>query len=132
VAKEILISTFLICIQKPNSLYNFLKGIVVDADESNPINATVQLIDLETGQVVENQMQTQSNGSYLVSIPNGKDYALNATAKNYLFYSENFSLKDHPAEKPFLLNVSMKKISVDVACCSSQYFLRNRFLCVER
>ncbi|MFI5135733.1 MAG: OmpA family protein, partial [Chitinophagales bacterium] len=89
----------------------FLKGIVTDAETSTPVAAEVDLIDLETGNVIGESHADPVDGSYLVSIPNGKDYALNASAKGYLFYSENFSLKNHPAEKPFLLNVEMKPIT---------------------
>jgi len=89
----------------------FLKGIVTDAETSSPVSAVVDLIDLETGNVVGESLADPVDGSYLVSIPNGKDYALNAFAKGYLFYSENFSLKNHPAEKPFLLNVQMQPIA---------------------
>ena len=92
----------------------FLKGFVLDGESSMPVGATVQLIDLATGQIMGESDSDPVDGSYLVSIPNGKDYALNVSAKGYLFYSENFSLKDHPAEKPFLIDVMLSKISVNV------------------
>jgi outer membrane protein OmpA-like peptidoglycan-associated protein len=90
----------------------FLKGTIVDADASTPVAANVQLIDLETGNVIAESNADPIDGSYLVSIPNGKDYALNVSSKGYLFYSENFTLKNHPTEKPFLINVGLKPISV--------------------
>lgn len=92
----------------------FLKGIVTNADDATAVAANIQLIDLETGMVVGESDADPVDGSYLVSIPNGKDYALNAAATGFLFYSQNFSLKDHPAEKPFLINVEMKPIAVNV------------------
>ncbi len=90
----------------------FLKGVVVNAESANPVAADVQLIDLETGALIAHSVADPVDGSYLISIPNGKDYALNVSATGYLFYSENFSLKNHPAEKPFAVNVSLNPISV--------------------
>jgi outer membrane protein OmpA-like peptidoglycan-associated protein/Tol biopolymer transport system component len=93
-------------------LTTFLKGVIVDAGTSSPVPANVQLIDLVTGNIIAQSDADPVDGSYLISIPNGKDYALNVSAKGYLFYSENFSLKNHPAEKPFAINVGLKPISV--------------------
>ncbi|MCY7408968.1 MAG: OmpA family protein, partial [Chitinophagales bacterium] len=100
----------------------FVKGIVVDQSSSTPVSSNVQLIDLETGKIIGESISDPVDGSYLVSVPNGKDYALNIAAKNYLFYSQNFSLKDQPAEKPFLLNVELKPIAV-----GNSVVLRNIF-----
>jgi len=100
----------------------FLKGTIMDADAAAPVAASVQLIDLETGNIVAESFADPVDGSYLVSIPNGKDYALNVSAKGYLFYSENFSLKDHPVEKPFSINVELKPISL-----GSTVILKNIF-----
>lgn len=92
----------------------FLNGTVTNAEDAAAVAATVQLIDLETGIIVGESDADPVDGTYLVSIPNGRDYALNASATGFLFYSQNFSLKNHHAEKPFLINVEMKPIAVDV------------------
>lgn len=89
----------------------FLKGQVMDQESTAPVAATVQLIELVSGNIVAESTADPVDGTYLVSLPNGTDYALTATAPGYLLYSENFSLKNHPAEQPFLLNVEIKKIN---------------------
>jgi outer membrane protein OmpA-like peptidoglycan-associated protein len=106
---------------RPSST-TFLKGTIMDADASTPVAASVQLIDLKTGSIVAESFADPVDGTYLVSIPNGKDYALNVSAKGYLFYSENFSLKDHPIEEPVSINVELKPIRL-----GSTVILKNIF-----
>jgi outer membrane protein OmpA-like peptidoglycan-associated protein len=48
----------------------------------------------------------------LVSIPSGKNYALNVSNKKYLFYSENFSLKDKTDSIPYEKNVELQAIEI--------------------
>jgi outer membrane protein OmpA-like peptidoglycan-associated protein len=94
---------------QPGSV-TYLKGNVTDAFTNEAVGANLQLIDLETGVVSGEAISNSIKGNYLISIPTGRDYALNVAAKGYLFYSENFSLKDHQDKEPFLLNVKMKPI----------------------
>jgi hypothetical protein len=77
-----------------------------------PLGADIQLIDLEDGTISVQSTSNPGNGDYLVSIPTGKNYALNVSAKGYLFHSENFSLKNYTDEKPFLINVALEPIKV--------------------
>jgi outer membrane protein OmpA-like peptidoglycan-associated protein len=43
-------------------------------------------------------------------IPGNKNYGMNVAAEGYLFYSENFSIKDNPSSDPYLIDVPLKKI----------------------
>ncbi|MCR4829344.1 MAG: OmpA family protein [Bacteroidales bacterium] len=65
------------------------KGTVTDAKSGAVVAADIQIIDVATGQVVANTGSDAKTGGYMVSIPEGHDYAVNASAKGYLFYSES-------------------------------------------
>lgn len=71
---------------------SYFKGHVADADTRKPLNATFELIDLKTSNVVNKSFSDRQTGEFLVCLPTNRDYALNVSKKGYLFYSENFSL----------------------------------------
>lgn len=91
---------------------NYLKGKVFDAVTKKPLEARFELIDLETGKRAVVSHSDQSSGEFLVSLPINKEYALNATAKGYLFYSENFVLKGGSIKDPYRKDAPMNKIEV--------------------
>ena len=71
----------------------YMKGIVMDIDTKLPLEAKIELIDLETGAIILENYTDENNGDFLVCLSTEKDYALNISKSSYLFYSENFSLK---------------------------------------
>lgn len=75
-------------------LVSYMKGKVYDAENKNPLEANFQLIDLATGKTIIEALSNPGNGEFLVCLPANKNYALNVSKNGYLFYSENFSLKE--------------------------------------
>ena len=69
----------------------WVKGKVFDKKTSAGLPSAVELIDLNTRQLVS-KVQTDEKGNYLITLPIGKDYAFNVNRKGYLFFSDNFSL----------------------------------------
>lgn len=93
----------------------YMKGRVLDITNNNPVYASFEVRDLETNKLIASTTSDASNGSYLVVLPLGGDYALNAKADNYLFYSENFQLKSKEIEsyeKDVFLNPILEGNSV--------------------
>jgi outer membrane protein OmpA-like peptidoglycan-associated protein/tetratricopeptide (TPR) repeat protein len=89
----------------------YVKGKVYDARSKVPLGAHFELIDLETGKSVIESDANNGNGEFLVTLPIDKNYALNVTQPGYLFYSENFALKElTDKSKPFLMDVPMQPI----------------------
>lgn len=90
----------------------YVKGKVYDAKTKQPLGAHFELIDLETAKQAIVSDANSGNGEFLVTLPIEKNYALNVTQSGYLFYSENFSLKNLVDKtKPFLMDVPM--VSID-------------------
>lgn len=92
------------------SVVTYLKGKVYDSLTGKPVAAYVELIDIHTAEVVSLSRVSQE-GEFLVCLPTDKDYAVNVSARNYLFYSENISLTGiHEQVKPFLVNIPLLPI----------------------
>jgi flagellar motor protein MotB len=91
---------------------SFVQGEVFDALSFKKLEARLELIDLESGKVVIESYSNPGNGSFLVVLPPGRDYALNVSRAGYLFYSRNFSLKDVAPGDPVMLEVPLEKLRV--------------------
>lgn len=88
----------------------YARVYVEDAASSYPVVAKVDFIDLKTGQSYVS-INTKNDGSALVCLPAGRDYALNVTKTNYLFYSDNFNLTEVSTfEQPLELNIHLQPI----------------------
>jgi outer membrane protein OmpA-like peptidoglycan-associated protein len=89
----------------------YMKGKVYDAETKKVLAAAFELIDLATGKTVVSSTSNVGNGEFIVALPIGKSYALNVSKDGYLFYSENFELKNIKSSRdPFLKDVPMKPI----------------------
>ncbi len=101
----------------------FMKGLVIDAITKRPLLAKFELIDLKTGKTVIESYSNSGNGDFLVCLPSGKDYALNVSKDDYLFYSENFTLtNEENANEPFIMDVPLVPIKE-----GSKVILKNVF-----
>ncbi len=89
----------------------YLKGKVYDSRSKKPLAAAFELIDLETSKVIVESESNPGNGEFLLCLPTDKNYALNVSKSGYLFYSENYSLKEVKGiSKPFLMDVPLQAI----------------------
>jgi outer membrane protein OmpA-like peptidoglycan-associated protein len=92
---------------------SYVKGKVYDKDTKKPLEASFELIDLETGKFVVRSFSNPLNGEFLVPLPPNKNYALNVSKEKYSFFSENFNLIEVPVDKPFLIDVPLVMPKVD-------------------
>ncbi|MBV6404793.1 MAG: PD40 domain-containing protein [Flavobacteriales bacterium] len=70
----------------------YIRGVVTDITNGKPVEADVELYDLGTGKLATAAYSDPGTGEFLVCLPTGRDYALNATAEGYLFFSANYSV----------------------------------------
>lgn len=96
---------------KPQEV-TYFSGTIFDKENSKPLAAKFELIDLQTEKVIVESYSDRTDGSFLVSLPSGHEYALNATKKGYLFYSDNFNLKAQSTNKPYHKDVPLNPIQV--------------------
>ncbi len=89
----------------------FVKGKVTDAETQKPLEAKFEIIDLSNGQTVVESYSDKSSGEFLITLPAGKEYALNASKKGYLFYSDHFECKNAvDVSHPFLIDVKLNPV----------------------
>lgn len=90
---------------------SYVSGSVTDANTGKNISAVLDLIDLQTSELMARSFSDPVNGSYLVVLPAGHKYVFNVAKAGYLFYSEKF---DIPAdqEEAQEMNIALTPIMV--------------------
>lgn len=99
----------------------WVKGKVFDIKTSAGLPSSVELIDLDSKQTVS-KLQTDENGNYLVTLPVGKDYAFNVNRKGYLFYSDNFFLKEKAPDSTYHKDIPLQPIEVNASVVLKNIF----------
>ncbi|MBC8321894.1 MAG: OmpA family protein [Bacteroidetes bacterium] len=72
----------------------YVEGIVVDKVTKKPLKAEIQITNLSTSELINTTISDSINGSFLLVVFPGIDYAFNISKTGYLFLSENINLKD--------------------------------------
>ncbi|MBR1517326.1 MAG: OmpA family protein [Bacteroidales bacterium] len=100
----------------------YQKGVTFDRKTNKRISASVEVIDVATGDKVAATTSDGTDGRFMVSLPANATYALHVSAKGYLFYSENFDFHAGIDEVPPTLQVPLSPIEV-----GEEITLRNIF-----
>ncbi len=114
--------TFQLPEESQASQVTYQHGIVYDKETEERLGATVEVIDIATGNEVASTSSDATDGSFTVSLPSNATYALHVNAKGYLFYSENFDLRYGVGETPPTLMVPLSPIQI-----GEEITLRNIF-----
>lgn len=88
---------------------SFVKGKVYDKTTLKPLDATIELIDLQSGETVKTIVTDSIKGEFLAVLTKDKNYMMNIDKVGYLFFSSNFKLTDGSMDKPFLINAPLSK-----------------------
>ncbi|HSV10440.1 MAG TPA: OmpA family protein [Hanamia sp.] len=88
------------------------KGKVYDAKTRAGLPSTVVLTDVNTRETVS-KLQTDEDGNYLITLPVGKDYAFNVHRKGYLFYSQNYNMKNISSDSVFNVDIPLEPIEAN-------------------
>ena len=89
-----------------------LKGVISDAKTLKPLEASLELIDIDENKTLATFESNKTTGKYLVSLPSGKNYGLIVRKESYLFHSENFNIPETAAYQEVEKNIGLKKIEV--------------------
>lgn len=90
-----------------------LKGIITDAKTNDPIQAKINLIDLERSQVIATTI-SDVTGSYQIPLPLVKNYGVELNAHDYLFLLDVVTMPASISGREILKNFSMTKLEVGV------------------
>lgn len=106
----------------------YVKGTVHDAVTKQPLEAAVEIIDLERNKPVYEDYSSADLGDFLATLTTGKNYGLNISRDGYLFYSANFSLIGHENKNPFNIAVLLQPIAVgNKVVLQNIFFDTNKF-----
>lgn len=106
----------------------YVKGTVLDKKTKAPLEAAVEIIDLQKNCPVYQDYSSEDAGEFLATLPTGKNYGLNISREGYLFYSDNFSLIGLKDKKAFNITVSLSPIEVgNKVILKNIFFDTNKF-----
>ncbi|QEL01917.1 OmpA family protein [Olivibacter sp. LS-1] len=90
----------------------YVKGRVFDKTTGNAVKAAVKLTDLKNKKRTFYSEVDYLDGTFLVPLPVGSEYALHVLHPEYLFYSQHFALADTLTEKDiYAVKVGLERIS---------------------
>ena len=119
IASEIVIETKLVPETKPVETkadplprLTILKGIISDELTKKPLDATIEIIDIEENKTIYTLNSNSFSGKYLTSLPAGRNYGIAVKKEGYLFHSENFNISDSAAFQEVVKDIELKKIEV--------------------
>jgi len=101
---------------------SYIAGVISNSKTSLPIKATIELIDLDSGEHILQPESEDETGEYLLCLPADKSYMLNISKEGYLPYSLHFSLKDESKQKPLTKNIQLTPIELN-----AEFILKNIF-----
>ncbi|TWJ04918.1 WD40 repeat protein [Mucilaginibacter frigoritolerans] len=106
----------------------YVKGKVSDAKTLQPLEAAIEIINLQKNTPVYQDYSDPQQGDFLATLTAGNDYGLNISKTGYLFYSEHFSLAGHEPTDPFNITVLLQPIEVgDKVILNNVFFDTNKF-----
>ena len=105
---------------RPNKTL-WVKGKVYDEKTTKGLPSAIELIDLATQQVIS-KVQTDETGNYLVTLPVGKDYLFNVNRKGYLFYSDNYLLREKSPDSTYRKDIPLQPIEVNAGIVLKNIF----------
>jgi outer membrane protein OmpA-like peptidoglycan-associated protein/tetratricopeptide (TPR) repeat protein len=97
-------------IQPTKTIY--LTGTVFDAVSTQKLEAGFILKDLETGKEVVRSLSDPVDGTFVVTLPINKDYALSVNKEGYLPYSINFNLTiPENSDEPYHIDIPLQPLN---------------------
>lgn len=101
----------------------YIKGTVYDEKTHEPLKATIELIDLNTNEVITSTSSDPQTGTFLACILTGSNILMNVSNPYYPFYSENFQIeKNYTALEPYEKNIALRRPDI-----GETFVLRNVF-----
>ncbi|MEL7425606.1 MAG: OmpA family protein [Bacteroidota bacterium] len=89
----------------------YVEGVVRDAETKQPLSGVEVSIRIDESVGGFARLETQEDGRFLVVLPVGKNYALEANEEGYLFYSDRFELAEaFSRDEPYSLDIELQPV----------------------
>ncbi len=108
----------------------YARGTIVDALTNKPLQAAIEIADTrDSGRTY--LLPVQADGTFLICLPVGTDYAFSVQREGYLFFSEFFPLAEaREASNPYILPIALRPVPKDTSTApapGAPVILRNIF-----
>ena len=107
--------------ENDKNIVTVLKGSVIDAANTAPLEATITLVDNRSNKTVS-RVTTGPSGTFSLTIPYGGNFGVSTQREGYLFNSMNFDLPEFQKYQEIETHILMVKADV-----GSRVVLRNVF-----
>ncbi len=87
----------------------YAEGIVVDDLSGKPVEASLELFDVDGIDETWGFASDPVDGTFLIALPTGRTYGLSVKAPGYLYHSEQFELRRQAAGEAYAIEVRLKK-----------------------
>ncbi len=89
----------------------YTKGKIYNARTKEPLEANFELVDIDNSQPLA-QSFSDASGQFFVTLTANKNYLVNVNKPGFLYYSDNFSLKETETDfnKPFIIDIPLQPI----------------------
>lgn len=99
----------------------WVRGNVFDKKTGAGLPSAIELTDVATRQIIS-KVQTDEKGSYLITLPVGREYAFNVARRGYLFYSDNFSLINKELDSTYEKDIPLQPLEANAAVVLKNIF----------
>lgn len=99
----------------------WVRGRVYDSKSTKGLPSTVELTETNTRRTVS-RLQTDEDGNYLVTLPQGRSYVFNVKRKGYLFYSDHFEITNMPEDSFLVVDIPLKPIEAGASIILKNIF----------
>lgn len=113
--------------EKQEASLTLIKGIITDAKTNDYLAADIHIFDNMTGDSIISITSNSADGSYMIPLPAGVNYAMQVKKEGYVFHSENFNLPDTAQYHEENINIALQPIQTDV-----KVVLRNIFFDLDK
>ncbi len=87
----------------------YVKGTVRDKETGLPLKARVELLDVNTNELISVVSSDSVFGEYIMILTEGYEYALYVERPGYIFESRNFNLPYGSEQKPVIMDFLLRK-----------------------
>jgi len=86
-----------------------LAGVVQDRHERTPLEATIVIEDLSTGQKMFDASSNSADGRFTAVLRTGRDYGISISAPGYVFYSTRYAIPGSAQYAEHTLDVTLSR-----------------------
>lgn len=95
---------------KPKTV--LFEGKLIDKKYRTPVFGKIEILDLQLGKVILTTFSDRNSGNFMISLPEWKDYGVEISARDYLFFIDVMKLSRMLPDEYFSFDFELEKIEV--------------------